>query len=372
MSLAKYESFLISNASTINTIESSIRSLTWFLPGRFKDAELASEALSAALNLLSLYHDTLLTRRVKTEPKLRPIIPPSPHSRYTHAWADKNRGYKWAARLLEIIKYLELLFEMTLRRRMKATQKTIWRSIVCLELLKASLRLFLLKITRRPLLSPPIPEREIDPATLADLSPPPTSPDPSLQKESLSSIPAHLQNNKVYLPSPASSREPSPLLKASPRSQQTIEEYLLPKALSTLDVKPPLSLAKQLLNAREWASEILYLIRPLIYVIALSRATRDGKRSSSPLIISLTIELAAHYLRRTPPPSFSIERQEYARRDRDLLWYFLRGAVWTEFTQPKLQSVVNLAQKLPLINVLGAFAQDWMPLIDEYYYYTAT
>lgn len=44
MPFARYESFLISNASTINTIESSLRSITWFLPGRFKDAELASES----------------------------------------------------------------------------------------------------------------------------------------------------------------------------------------------------------------------------------------------------------------------------------------------------------------------------------------
>ena len=41
--LARYESFLINNVSTISTLESSLRSVTWFLPGRFKDAELASE-----------------------------------------------------------------------------------------------------------------------------------------------------------------------------------------------------------------------------------------------------------------------------------------------------------------------------------------
>lgn len=41
---ARYESFLISNSSTIGTIESSLRSLTWFLPGRFKDAEIVGEA----------------------------------------------------------------------------------------------------------------------------------------------------------------------------------------------------------------------------------------------------------------------------------------------------------------------------------------
>jgi peroxin-16 len=41
--LAKYENFLVKNVSTISTLESSLRSVTWFLPGRFKDAELASE-----------------------------------------------------------------------------------------------------------------------------------------------------------------------------------------------------------------------------------------------------------------------------------------------------------------------------------------
>lgn len=63
--LQHYETFLIHNSSTIATIgvffikyiglnpkhsyllESSLRSLTWFLPGRFKDAELASEARSS-------------------------------------------------------------------------------------------------------------------------------------------------------------------------------------------------------------------------------------------------------------------------------------------------------------------------------------
>ena len=43
-SKARYEDFLINNVSTISTLESSLRSITWFLPGRFKDAELASEA----------------------------------------------------------------------------------------------------------------------------------------------------------------------------------------------------------------------------------------------------------------------------------------------------------------------------------------
>lgn len=42
--LEKYETFLVKNVSTISALESSLRSVTWFLPGRFKDADLASES----------------------------------------------------------------------------------------------------------------------------------------------------------------------------------------------------------------------------------------------------------------------------------------------------------------------------------------
>lgn len=49
LSIAGYESFLINNVSTISTLESTLRSVTWFLPGRFKDAALASEARQLSL-----------------------------------------------------------------------------------------------------------------------------------------------------------------------------------------------------------------------------------------------------------------------------------------------------------------------------------
>lgn len=41
--VAAYEQLLIDNVSTVNTVESAIRNVTWFLPGRFADADIASE-----------------------------------------------------------------------------------------------------------------------------------------------------------------------------------------------------------------------------------------------------------------------------------------------------------------------------------------
>ncbi|CAB4375888.1 unnamed protein product [Rhizophagus irregularis] len=89
--LRKYDDFILNNASQISSIESSLRTLTYVLPGRFADAEFASEALFAALNLIGLYHDSILVRAAENlEPSKKPI--PSPHNRYTRNGVNKLNG----------------------------------------------------------------------------------------------------------------------------------------------------------------------------------------------------------------------------------------------------------------------------------------
>ncbi|KAI0275103.1 peroxisome membrane protein [Gloeopeniophorella convolvens] len=362
--LARYESFLIQNASTISSLESTLRSATWLLPGRFKDAELASEALSASLNALSLYHDTLLVKAVENEPKYKPLLPPSLHSRFTRAWADSHARYRWTSRTLELIRFVELLLEMGLRRKVSAKDR--WRAISVLEAVKALLKFILLRVTRRPLMSPPIPERDIDPDSL---HPPSTSSSPTLVPSSLGSsppgTPEHLRNNHEPLPA-------HPLLTAPPPTNKTsaVEDFLLSKALTTSSVKTPTSLVKPLLSPQEWLSESLYILRPLIYVLLLSSDRQ--RKSGRPLMVSLAIEFVSRNLRRTPSNSSALERQEYARRDRDLFWYLFRGSIWESWTRPKLESLADTTAQWPVMSIASAFLRDWMPLIDEYYYYTAS
>ncbi|KAJ3750487.1 peroxisomal membrane protein PEX16 [Lentinula detonsa] len=359
-SLAYYESFLLKNVSAISTLESSLRTFTWLLPGRFKDAELASEALSASLNMISMYHDTLLARIVQSDPRYRPLIPFSLHTRFTKAWADKNSRYKWAARLLETIRFTELFIEMGMRR--KVSTKNRYRGIIVLEIIKAILRLMLLRITRRPLLSPPIPERDIDPTTLPSSTE--TSPTlaPSSLPSSLPATPEHLKNNRVPLPQHSPLAVPPP-----PRSDVSIQEYLLPKALTTSAVKPPLSLVRSFSSPPEWLSEVLYILRPLVYATMLF----SDRKSNRPLITILTMEFVSRSLRRNVPPSASLERSEYARRDRDMLWYLFRGTIWQSYTRPKTAHLAESFSTTPILGLFATLIQDWIPLIDEYHYYTA-
>ncbi|PFH54439.1 hypothetical protein AMATHDRAFT_134433 [Amanita thiersii Skay4041] len=358
-SLARYEAFLIKNVSAISSLESSLRSITWFLPGRFKDAELASEALSALLNVMSMYHDTLLAKFVRSDPKYKPLIPASLHTRFTTAWIEKDVLYKWAARALEFIRYTELLIEMGLRR--KVSSRIRWRGVILLEILKATLRLILLRVTRRPLLSPPIPERDLDPAALppsSNASSPTLAPSsPSLSPPP---TPDHLKNNHMPL-------RPHLLLDDANKSNQSvsfIEDYLLPKALTPSAVKPALALVNTLSSPTDWIAEAIYILRPLVYACLVV----SDRRSNRPLITALFMEILSRNLRRTPPPSASLERMEHARRDRDMLWYLLRGSIWGAYTRPKLEGFVDKTAHAPIMGLFGALIKDWIPLIDEYYY----
>lgn len=122
------------------------------------------------------------------------------------------------------------------------------------------MRLFLLNLTRRPLVSPLLPERDFDPTSLP-------SPDEvqSRAQEPVTHLPSplatpdHLKNNTVPL-------SPHELLSVTTRRIDTAaEDYLLPKALTPASVKPSLSLIPTLSGPRDWAAEVIYVLRPLVY-----------------------------------------------------------------------------------------------------------
>lgn len=116
-------------------------------------------------------------------------------------------------------------------------------------------------MTGRPLVHPPLPEREIDPSTLAEadgLPKPRESSKPPLQ------TPDHLKNNHSLFP-----RSPSlaanPLLASSSSNQPSVDEFLLAKALTPSSVCAPTRLLAPLIGPREWSAEMIYIVRPVIY-----------------------------------------------------------------------------------------------------------
>jgi peroxin-16 len=204
--------------------------------------------------------------------------------------------------------------------------------------------MLLLRLTHRPLVTPAIPERDFDPSQLVSSNQAPlTAPSTG---DLASTTPDHIHNNRIPL-------TPHPILASN--SEATAEDYLLPKALSPSSVRPATSLVRRLSGPRDWLAEAIYILRPLVYgtslclqvwilsiiiciAASLLVADRTKGRTNRALTVALSMELLSRCLRRTPPVSATLERSEYARRDKDMLWYLLRGSIWETYTRLALNS----------------------------------
>src|ERR1700753_1296642 len=102
-----------------------------------------SQTVHSYVQLLSIYHDSLLAKAVARLPAARKPVP-SPHSRDTRFWTTKSPLYRRVALILQVIQYTELLWEMVAKRR---GDKSRWRVVVMLETIKALCRLMLLRLT---------------------------------------------------------------------------------------------------------------------------------------------------------------------------------------------------------------------------------
>ncbi|TVY83137.1 Peroxisomal membrane protein PEX16 [Lachnellula suecica] len=341
--LNMYSDFITKNQSSVTQIESALRSLTYIIPGRFRDAELASESLHSSIQLLSMYHDTLLTRAIS---KL-PGVPrqQSPHNRYTKFWIAKSKFYRRVATILAMIQYTELLWEMMAKRK---GERVRWRIVVILEAVKAVCRLCLLRITNsRPLVSPALPEREIIPEEEA----------PTEEKE--------LEMEEEVRP-----REREYKMKRTGLSLPTlpnpsdISSYLLSKVLTADDIKAPNTLLNKV-NGSAQLAEILHVLQPVIYAIAMSRS--KDKKNWQPWLLGLSIEYAARKLRKDGLRTTALEREQWSKRGWAMGWWTMRGAFYENVTKGFLHST---SDRLP--SLISGVLDDYLYLWDGYYFSTSS
>ena len=352
------------------------------LTGRFRDAEIASESIHSGVQLLSLYHDTLLRRAAAHSKHIpaaaaAPGAVPSPHSRYTKFWTAKSAAYRRVAYALQIVSYVELLCEMTAKRR--GDEPTRWRVVVTLEAIKALCKLWLLRITRsRPIVTPVLPERE----------PIPEEPASEDSEEELKALmeeddvdragganghangsangSAHNAGNKTgpngewVMPRTGMSLPSLP-------APGDISGYLLSKVLTADDIKPATKLLNTLQGTSAHAAEILHILAPLIYAVALSRS-KDKRRAWAPWLLGLSVELAARQLRdrryfKTTP----LEREEWNRRGWAMGWWVMRGAFYENVTKGWVE---GFRSRMP--SLIAGILEDYEYLWENYYFSTSS
>ncbi|KAM7195578.1 peroxisomal membrane protein PEX16 [Naviculisporaceae sp. PSN 640] len=384
-----YDDFITKNAHQVSQIESALRSLTYIIPGRFRDAEIASESIHSGVQLLSLYHDTLL-RNAASLSKLPVSIPspdiPSPRSRYTRFWTAKSALYRKVAYILQIVNYIELLCEMAAKRR---GEKSRWRVVILLEAIKAFCRLLLLRITRsRPLVTPCLPER------------PPIPDEPTSQEDQEAELRALMEEEDDAIDGNGNGQHANGNGHAKGKQQENggaigpngewvmprtgmslpslpapgdISSYLLSKVLTADDIKPATKLVNQLQGSTHLA-EVLHILAPLIYAIALARSRSTGtypngtkrKASWTPWIIGLGVELAARQLRDRGLRTTPLEREEWSRRGWAMGWWTMRGAFYENVTKGMVEGV---RRRMPAL--VGGILEDYEYLWENYYFSTS-
>jgi peroxin-16 len=259
----------------------------------------------SVLNLISLYHDSVLHRAVSSLPA--PLRPPSSlHTRYTRHFTTRSRPYNLLAHTLSVVQSLELLLEMVARKRKGRDGAD--KTVVAIEALKALLRLGLMGATHgRTGVQPPVAEREVDPALLelnrerlarvrraahrdgadATAAPPPQSAaDVLLRREharsdlELGMVEAEVEETEFWTgsrtgyvrPTLASLRRDGgdpgdPLAQfggGGARTKDAGKEYLMTRVLTVEDVKRPQDLVEKAKGIKRLA-EIIWILRPLIY-----------------------------------------------------------------------------------------------------------
>ncbi|KAK3342111.1 peroxisome membrane protein [Lasiosphaeria hispida] len=362
-----YDDFIAKNAHQVSQIESALRSLTYIIPGRFRDAEIASESIHSGVQLLSLYHDALLRRAVTLSKQVPTSIPqiPSPHSRYTKFWTHKSPLYRRVAYVLQIVSYVELLCEMAAKRR---GERARWRIVILLEAIKAVCKLFLLRITgARPLITPPLPERE----------PIPDEPEEDPEEAELRALEEDDmdRNGHARPPHPyGPSGNPDPNGEwTMPRTGMSlptlpapgdISGYLLSRVLTADDIKP----ARKLLNTLQGsahAAEVLHILAPLVYAAALARS-KDRRRAWTPWVLGVGVELAARQLRDHGLRTTPLEREEWGRRGWGMGWWAMKGAFYENVTKGAVEGV---RRRMP--SLVGGILEDYEYLWENYHFSTS-
>lgn len=371
--ISSYENFVTKNLNTVNQVESALRSLTYIIPGRFRDSELPSECLHSGVQLISLYHDSLISRVISQLPSTIPRPMPSPHARYTKYWTTKSPLYRKLALALQIIQYTELLWEMAARRR---GEKVRWRIIALIEFAKALCRLALLRLTNsRPLVNPPLPERETDPRAA------------EAEKEAAAGD-WNGMDEPIEDGDASSSSSSSDLSWTMPRTGLTlpslpdaneISNYLISKVLTADDVKAPATLLHRVSGQGQFA-EILYILRPVIYALAMQRWSKN-KKSWSPWLIGFALEYGSRQLAKRDLAERAagglrgltgLEREELKKRGWAMGWWMMRGAFYENITRPWIAGIADKLKGKPLLDIAGGLLDDYEYLWDNYYFSTAS
>lgn len=155
--------------------------------------------------------------------------------------------------------------------------------------------------------------------------------------------------------------------------KETIAAFLSSRVLTPDDIKSAHRLVRTLHSLPALLAESLYILRPVLYALALQRCHPD-KKDWRPWLLGLGMELAARQLRIGDAEGglSEVEREEGKRRGLGLLWWGMRGAFYENATRGVVRGVVGRLKGRAVLDMVGVVLEDYDVLWGEYYFPTAT
>lgn len=150
-----------------------------------------------------------------------------------------------------------------------------------------------------------------------------------------------------------------------------ISGYLLSRVLTADDIKPATKLLQSLQGSAH-AAEIIHILAPLIYAIALSRS--PNKKSWTPWLIGLSLQVAARQLAQRSREgdlgrglrATALEREEWTKRNWAMGWWVMRGAAYENVAKGVVGGV---RRRVPAF--VGGILEDYEYLWENYYFSTS-